>query len=172
MTSFGPTEYVARFTASEMLGNGYTWFTAGRDLGEPDALCRRGVSETKVWRVERVTALRLGEVPFTSPAEPLELITLPEAARLAGLTYGVAQTRLPAATSFLIHGRARVQLWPREYVVALRRMIRAGQIKVQARSLRRVADNVHLCAPIHRNADMSQELVWRDRNKPRSWRVY
>jgi hypothetical protein len=164
-------ELVNRNTAADMLG--LSTFLAPKVLGHPDAMVRWGISDCPVWRIERITELRLGhKCQFVAPVDLPELFTLAEGARLTGISSIVCRPRMPRPCAVLTGREKPVYLWHRQTFIRLRRAIQARKVKVQARAIRRFADGVTFAPPRHTLADQSVEQDRIQKLRPRPWRLY
>jgi hypothetical protein len=164
-------ELVTPVQAAEALG--CTWRKVGGVLGEPFAILREGINEFPAWRIERLTAVRLGEKVERHGHDAVEMFSLSEMARLAGIGVIAMGRRLPSPVAFRSYGNKSRLYWPRQYAIDLRRAMKLGIVPLPRTGWKRVADNVSFAPARHTlAAEQAAEDACVIRHQPKAWSIY
>ena len=131
-------------------------------LGEPDAIWRRGVKDGLLYKADRVLDYAASGKLWEAPDKPPTFFTLREGARFVGITEQVANRIFPKETpAILIPDQASEphRLYPESWLMAIRKLIATGDIKVRPSSLTKPRMGAKNNVPArHRLAeDQSQE---------------
>jgi hypothetical protein len=144
-------------------------------LGEPDAFMRRGVKDNLLYKADRVLDYASGRL-WEAPAKPPTFYTFREGARFVGITEQVAKRIFPKETpAILIPDQASEphRLYPEPWLIAVRKMIATGDIKVNQKSLTKPRMGARLTSPRHVWADQqTRETEQLQRTSPLDYVIW
>jgi hypothetical protein len=156
-----PLEYYGAFTTSRILL--CRMDRVEKVLGRPDAIHRFAAREAPLWRCQRVYEYLDSGKLLDGPSDPPELYSLAEAARFVGVTIGklrqiLGNKQAPAIIAPLKTSQEPTQLWPEQWLLAVRKLIASGEIEIRRSSLTRPKMGARLCSPRHRlTVDQNRE---------------